>query len=540
MNSQESERLLSVLDQHAHEDQAGHIKPFGFYWTRKNYRLAARIISEFSESKSVVLDPFLGSGSTALGAFILNGERLFIGVEINQLPIENLKLNLGVEQYVTDEQIEGIFSALDSIRGSYILESSDGPMEIHKTIHNLEAGELTPIKFELSDSQGKRKSLTLENENFNEIKKLYLERIRSFGTVEKSPKLEANSRIAVKDGMSASDIFGPIGYHALLRLRKESSDSILFRLIIGSCLHLCRLTDAKSQSQFPFWYPKQDIHEKSIYDVVHKKLLEFVKAIPKLNEFNTEVTDVFRPETERSTNLAMLITGSAVNSMQNMIPMDSVDLVLTDPPYFDQVAYSEYLKIWEFFTGFNSNLEEEIVESSRVNAGKTRAKYLESLQNAFKDVKRVMKPGALAFVYFKDSKPRNVHDFIYSLESAGLKYEFQVHLPKASYTYKQNSSQENTVGGDSIMVFRALENYECENPTSTLTLEELDKVFLEKFSTYISDHGPSSLTEALDSRLIGEMYKLGYLEKIKSSSHFSKIVSENYVYDSDTRKWHTS
>ena len=38
------------------------------------------------------------------------------------------------------------------------------------------------------------------------------------------------------------------------------------------------------------------------------------------------------------------------------LPDNSVDLVITDPPYFDQVAYSEYLKIWEYFCGYKSIL----------------------------------------------------------------------------------------------------------------------------------------------------------------------------------------
>ena len=140
MNSPESERLLSILDEHANEESAGHIKPFGFYWTRKNYRLASRIISEFSDHNSVILDPFLGSGSTALGVSILKSKRLFVGVEINQLPIENLKLNLDVERFIKDEFLEKISATLESIRSSYILETSAGLVTIHKTIHNLVAG----------------------------------------------------------------------------------------------------------------------------------------------------------------------------------------------------------------------------------------------------------------------------------------------------------------------------------------------------------------------------------------------------------------
>ena len=35
------------------------------------------------------------------------------------------------------------------------------------------------------------------------------------------------------------------------------------------------------------------------------------------------------------------------------IANNSVDLIITDPPYFDQIAYSEYLKIWEHLQATN-------------------------------------------------------------------------------------------------------------------------------------------------------------------------------------------
>ena len=43
------------------------------------------------------------------------------------------------------------------------------------------------------------------------------------------------------------------------------------------------------------------------------------------------------------------LINSPIQKIADLIPDKSIDFVITDPPYYDQIAYSEYLKIWEHF-----------------------------------------------------------------------------------------------------------------------------------------------------------------------------------------------
>jgi hypothetical protein len=338
--------------------------------------------------------------------------------------------------------------------------------------------------------------------------------------------------------MQVSDVFGPLAFEALSRIRESTQGSLLFQLVIAASLHLCRLTDAKSQSQFPYWYPKQEIHEKSVSEVVAKKFAELVEQVnQKQLVKGIEVVASYMSWKLSPRNAALLLHGNTTKVLHESLPEQSVDLVITDPPYFDQVAYSEYLKLWEFFTGFESDLEQEIVESSRVGAGKSRANFLDDLSAAFLQVRKTMKDGSLALVYFKDSKPQNLHDFIFCLERAGLVYESQTHLAKASFTYKQNTSQENTVGGDAIMIFKTGEIGTALEPFLKAPMDELDELFLRLLDEYVTVNGPSTLTSALDNSLISALYPTGYLSKIKSSGYFFKLASTKFEFEPHTRKW---
>ena len=78
---------------------------FGFYWTKKSVDLARTLIEIYTKSSEAIFDPFMGSGSTILGSIASNGNRLAIGVEINELPIRNLQATTGMfDQTVAKEQ----------------------------------------------------------------------------------------------------------------------------------------------------------------------------------------------------------------------------------------------------------------------------------------------------------------------------------------------------------------------------------------------------------------------------------------------------
>ena len=482
----------------------------------------------------------MGSGTTILGSIDTQGKRLAVGVELNELPIRNLQATTGTLDSIIRRDLIKLKDAIEEIGFLYKFESSAGTFHLNKIIHDISSDALVPKLFigKLNNSKIEISDLT-DPKLFAELVELYKKRTREFPK-RPSPVLEQNSRIAIKPGMKVSDMFGPLGFEALERVREYAPESTAFKLVLGSSIHLCRLTDLKSQSQFPYWFPKINISEKSTYQILNKKLQELTAVIaPSFSKLNYHAFESYAEWENAQQNGMLLLHGSIVDLGKFGIPENSVDLVITDPPYFDQVAYSEYLKLWEYFTSFKSDLREEIVESSRIGANKTRSVFLSELEFAFKQIRKSMKENALAFIYFKDSKPRNLHDFITCLENSGLQYIFQVHLESASFTYKQNASPENTVGGDSIMVFQAAPTTRAPaEPNAQITSsDEFESLFIEQFSSYLTQNGPATLTEALDNSLIASLYPTGYLKNITSSAYLGSIVSRKFALDKSTRKW---
>ena len=510
-------------------------RSLGFYWTRKSSNLAKLLVEEFSQSSSIVLDPFMGSGSTGLGVIQAGKNRLFIGCELNELPVRNFEATIRPSEFIDPSELHDAAASLEKIRGLYLFDLEGSRVEILRIIHSKMTGKLAPIAFQI-ETNGKRVTLSQDegNDKFDHLKEEYSLRLSS---LEERPSafLDENPRIAIKAGKKVSDYFGPLGFEALSQIREEPF-GLAKKLMIAGGLHLCRLTDSKSQSQFPYWHPTDQIHEQSVYVVMKKQL----KALEnRLSAISLGPEAKIFPDVESWTSQqklgVKLIHGSCANDLKS-IPTGSVSLVLTDPPYFDQVAYSEYLKLWEHFTDFSSNIEDEIVESSRLAAKKTRQDFLNDTLRAFKEIRRVTENGGLALVYFKDSKPKNLHDFIYTLERSGFKFLTQTHVSKPSFTYKQNASSAMTVGGDSIMVFIAGNSVEIE-PQSTKSLAELDAIFVEIMRNYLTSNGPTQLTEIMDGQAILEMYPTGYMKRIKSLKHLVDLASQHFKLNTETREW---
>ncbi|MGD0897890.1 MAG: DNA methyltransferase [Thermoguttaceae bacterium] len=93
---------------------------------------------------------------------------------------------------------------------------------------------------------------------------------------------------------------------------------------------------------------------------------------------------------------------ATADARQLDIPSDSIDYIFTDPPYADNVQYGELNFVWESWLGLEPDWHaEEIV----VNAarGKTEADWAEAMRRAMGECHRVLKPGRWLSLCYHDA-----------------------------------------------------------------------------------------------------------------------------------------
>lgn len=117
-------------------------------------------------------------------------------------------------------------------------------------------------------------------------------------------------------------------------------------------------------------------------------------------------------ELQQTDRGALLLCQSS--EKMSFLPDRSVDAVITDPPYFDNVQYSEladFFYVWlrlalgdtyPWFGPESSNRANEIVKND--NLGKTTAFFTQSLQRVFAECHRVLKDDGLLIFTFHHNK----------------------------------------------------------------------------------------------------------------------------------------
>ena len=145
-----------------------------------------------------------------------------------------------------------------------------------------------------------------------------------------------------------------------------------------------------------------------------------------------------------------------------------------------------------------------------------------------------MKINSKAIIYFKDSKLSNVNDFLNVLSNCGLSFIKQKHVPKKKYTYKQNTTKETTVSGDSLFYFKKTHKILKPNINKP-DFVNIEKIIINFTKKYLLKNKRAKIAEILDNGLIKELFLKGYLGSLKDSNVIYKILSKNYLIDKLSR-----
>ena len=141
------------------------------------------------------------------------------------------------------------------------------------------------------------------------------------------------------------------------------------------------------------------------------------------------------------------------------IPNDSIDHIFTDPPFGQNIYYSDCSILWEAWLGaFTDERREIVVNERRVNGPfKDPDTYRELMTAAFSEMHRVLKPGRWAVIEFNNSDGRIFESIKQAVRDAGFAVENMVFLDKIQKSFKQikgDKGEEDVVGHDVIFNLR--------------------------------------------------------------------------------------
>ncbi|MBF0232783.1 MAG: DNA methylase [Desulfamplus sp.] len=204
---------------------------------------------------------------------------------------------------------------------------------------------------------------------------------------------------------------------------------------------------------------------------------------------------------------------------------NSIDYIFTDPPFGDNLMYSELNFLWESWLKVFTNNESEAIINKSQNKG--LPEYAKLMTDSFKECFRILKPNRWITVEFHNSKSYIWNAIQDSLNKAGFVVSNVAVLDKQQGSFKQVTSSMAVSKDLVISAYKPKESFSkrfLENAGQNLETE-----FVKMHLSHLDPEPSIERTEQmLYSRMLSYYVQRGYAIKYNSSSFF-QMLHDNFV-----------
>jgi len=416
------------------------------FWARKPSNILNEYIKIYSNKGDIVLDPFCGSGVTAIEAVKL--ERRVVAIDIDPLAtfitrmtgiiidIEKLKIEF--------EKIENNIKV--KISELYITKCKKcGKKE--NIIEAIIWNSNKPLEIRYSCSCSKS---TL----WKEPDKYDIDLINRINKIEipfwyPQNELIWNPRVNVNKGMTVYDLFTHRNLYALSWILNEIENindknikeilKFAFSASLPQASKLVPYIHSKgrekqvgSWSIRGYWIPEEHF-EINVWNCFNERIKKLIRGKKESNSLLENLWFEAKIFEDLLKDKSILIQTKSARNLED-IPDNSIDYIFTDPPYGDSVPYLELNYLFSSWLKFEPNFEEEIIISdSPVRKKRSIELYSSMLRNSFDVMFRVLKPNKYLTVTFHNTDINIYNALILAVKFAGFELEKIVYqLPPRS------------------------------------------------------------------------------------------------------------
>lgn len=501
---------------------------------RKSPIILQKIIQGLSNPQELILDPFLGSGSTLIAA--LQTRRSFEGIELDNYTYNVLSVLFSkVDNNILNKYFESIkrniYFDIQSLYSTEVdgqeifvkkilFDPKNGKEGYFKPKPNREIKNGNNIKFVKKMNDG-RSSKRFSNYDWEKLLK-----IDSMDTSDfPRDKYIANSRINITSSTGADNygaIFTKRAKVALLKIQSEisalpkSNEKRFLQFVLVSALTLTRVAQYGSSSDVLYQVMNEKAQEMNAWEQFENKFKVF-------KNFQAEYRDLL--VTDFKNNSEFNIVNTSYNKKLKSFK-GGADAIVTDFPYTDQVPYLERNQLYRIWLqhysddGVDYSLTEEMLENEMVvtNAptrpNKDMDHYYSDLDLMMKCFSDAIKDyGQVAFIlnFGKNNYFNMFAKLINFAKKNGFEYVSRMDIKHTDYSLRKQSAYENTLMEEAVIIFVKLpkekqyfyiqdNNYEkfiIDNTYSEIETSEDKSVPLNKIILkFISDIEQKGITSS--------------------------------------------
>ena len=491
------------------------------YWARKPHNVVSEYIKHYSKEGDIVLDPFCGSGVTAIEALKLGRKAIAIDLDpVATFITRETAIPIDLKDF--EQAFKDIEKMLrKKIYELYITSCPKCKKEAIVEAVIWEGAKPKDIRYSCSCSKGtKWKDVT--GEDLKRLKEINRRKIPYW-----YPKNELiwNSRINVREGEKVYELFTKRNLLALSMILNEIEKiedekvrdllNFTFTSALAQASKLVfvyrmkgRNRDVGGWATRGYWVPNE-YFEINAWNCFQER---FNKIRRGKEESNNSIKNYREAKNFNELNNGANILIETFNTLEldNIIPPNSVDYIFTDPPYGDAVPYLELDYMWSSWLKLTPNFVDEIIISDSPSREKTAEVYERMLKAAFNQIYKVLKPGKYMTVTFHNTDIKVWNAIISACIYAGFDLDKIIYQAPARPSAKGLLAPYGSAVGDYYIRFRKPET-EIQKDMGKIDEKRYQRIVIESSKRIIAERGEPTPYTYILSGIIVELKKEGAL-----------------------------
>ncbi len=452
------------------------------YFTRQSWDILQHYIKHFTSPGETILDPFGGTGVTAIESIILG--RKAINIDINPLTI------FIVNALTIPVDFELLTSEFNKIKDTFDKKRPKSNVEIKEF--------LTKYKFPTN-------KILMKDANIKSVDKLFTKKVLSELAYLK---------------------------HLILKVKDKKIQKVLL-LVFSGLLTKVNLTYHNSKTGggdagIFRYYRYRRAPNPTVLDVSKFFEVRFKRIFAAKKELEPFLDEV---SLSNFTNIKSTATDLS------FLETESVDYIYTDPPYGKKIQYLDLSIMWTAWLDLEVTDEDrkiEVIEGGSLK--KSKDEYSELLAKSIKEMYRVLKFNRWMSFVFAHKDPHYWHIIVETAEKCGFEYAGAVKQDNGQSSFKKRQNPFSVLTGQLIINFikketpKAIQKFNLGSDIYDLVIETIESV--------IAQNDGADL-EQINDELIIKGLEFGFLDILsKEYKDLTPILMNEFEYNEKNQKFY--
>jgi DNA modification methylase len=456
------------------------------YSTKQVWNVVAKYINYYSLPGDIVLDPFGGSGVTAIEAMM--NERKAIHIDIN--PFSNFM----VDALTSPIDIGNLQNSFDKIKKEYVKNKPKTKKDIEATLKKYKGPR--PLKLP------KGSDVPTADKLFSREQTAQLALLKSLIKKEKDKYIRETLMLMFSGLVTKVNLT----YHT----SKFNEGNV----------------GGGNASAFQYYRYRIAPNPTKI-DIMKYFEIRLKKILAAKKEMEYYIN-------ENTISNLQIVKGTATDLKD--IPKESIDYIYTDPPYGKKIQYLDLSAMWNAWLDLDVSEEDyqlEAIEGGEHN--KSKGEYNSLIAQSIKEMYRVLKYEHWLSFVFAHKDPEFWHLIVETAERCGFEYKGTVAQGNGQSSFKKRQNPWTVLSGQLIINFRKV-----RNPKTLMKAElgmDISDIITQSVEGIIAKNNGATIEE-INNELVIKGMELNFLDLLAEQfTDINPFLKDNFDYDTNTQKF---